>query len=416
MSQWTNTTLGAHIDLLSGYAFKSNSYSQDPDDIKLLRGDNIVQGGLRWEGVKRWPSGETGNLTRYQLSHGDIVLAMDRPWINAGLKCSQVTCNDLPCLLVQRVARIRGTQDLETTYIYQTLHTNRFTQYVKGVQTETAIPHISSRQIREFPIHLPPIPEQRKIAEILSTWDRGIELTEKMISAKQKRKQALMQKLLTGEVRFSEFEHDPWREFTLGSLGTTFSGLSGKTKADFGTGLPYVTYKNIYKNSAIDISDLGLVDVGPEERQAEVQKGDIFFTTSSETPDEVAISSVLLNDVGRAFLNSFCFGFRLHDHRSLLPEFARFYLRGPTIRREAYRLAQGATRYNISKTNLMKVRVKIPSVPEQRQIADFLDLCEQEISTLQHKKEVQVEQKKGLMQQLLTGKVRVKVGAEMEQV
>ncbi len=242
MKRWKHTVLGPHIDLLSGYAFKSERYSADAEDVKLLRGDNIIQGQLRWDGVQRWSSAEVNGLARYELEAGDIVLAMDRTWVNAGLKCARVSASDLPCLLVQRVARLRGANDLDTSYLYHTLLTHRFTQYVKGVQTETAIPHISSQQIREFPIHLPPLPEQQKIAAILSTWDRAIELTEKLIAAKQKRKQALMQQLLTGKVRLPQFQSSRKNRIA-GIVRVPAAVRRGIYPPSVQPGIPKITYR-----------------------------------------------------------------------------------------------------------------------------------------------------------------------------
>src|SRR5690625_2128186 len=154
--------------------------------------------------------------------------------------------------------------------------------------------------------------EQQKIASILSTWDKAIELKEKLIEQKKQQKKGLMQKLLTGEVRLPGFESE-WKEVNLGEIGQTFNGLSGKSAKDFGDGKPYIPYKTIFDNSRIDLNKLDYVYINEDERQNKVQYGDVFFTTSSETPDEVAMSSVLLDEVEEVYLNSFCFGFRLNN-------------------------------------------------------------------------------------------------------
>src|SRR5437879_4236256 len=104
---WERTTLGREVELLTGYPFQSSNYTTSPDGIPLLRGDNVVQGSLRWEGVKRWPKDLVRGVEPYELAEGDVVLAMDRPWIEAGLKYAWLRASDLPCLLVQRVARLR---------------------------------------------------------------------------------------------------------------------------------------------------------------------------------------------------------------------------------------------------------------------------------------------------------------------
>ena len=100
------TTLGAEVDLLAGYAFSSGSYSDAAGDVCLLRGDNIMQGYLRWEDAKRWPASDCATYARFALREGDVVLAMDRPWVKAGLKRAQISVEDLPCLQVQRTARL----------------------------------------------------------------------------------------------------------------------------------------------------------------------------------------------------------------------------------------------------------------------------------------------------------------------
>ncbi len=261
--------------------------------------------------------------------------------------------------------------------------------------------------LKGLPIDLPPFPEQRKIAEILSTWDRAIETTEALLATARTQKRAIMQTLLTGKRRFPEFEGQEWREVRLGDLGSTFTGLTGKSKEDFGMGLPYIPYLNIFQNSRIDPEQVDYVSVGHNERQNRVRFGDIFFTTSSETPNEVGMASVLLDDIPDLFLNSFCFGFRLHDFDTLLPRFARFMLRGQDFRRSIRRLAQGATRYNLSKTHLMNLTMVLPPVAEQERVADVLEISQTEELDLAKQIDKLRAEKKALMQQLLTGKRRV---------
>jgi len=215
---WTLHALGDHIELLTGFPFESARYSGDLADIKLLRGDNIVQNGLRWDDVKRWCYLTDLKLDRYHLRAGDLVLAMDRPWTKAGLKYAVVKTGDLPCLLVQRVSRIRGGSGLCSNFAAQLIGSHRFTAHVKGVQTETAIPHISSEQIRNFPVSLPPLPEQRKIADILSTWDEAIEKLDSLIAVKDRRKTALTQQLLTGKKRFRAFGKKEWKKVRMNEL------------------------------------------------------------------------------------------------------------------------------------------------------------------------------------------------------
>jgi len=182
----------------TGFPFKSSSYSDDPSGPKLLRGDNVAQGQVRWDGVKRWPPSETNGLEQYWLEQGDVILAMDRPWIEAGLKYCAITRDDLPCLLVQRVARLRGQERLDTGFLKYVIGSVAFTQHVLAVQTGTAVPHISTKQIQSFKFDLPPLSEQRAIAAALGALDDKIELNRKMNATLEAMARALFRDWFTG--------------------------------------------------------------------------------------------------------------------------------------------------------------------------------------------------------------------------
>jgi type I restriction enzyme, S subunit len=178
--EWIASCLRDEADLLTGFPFKSAGYTEAPDGLRLLRGDNIVQAALRWDGVKRWPKETAQEFSDYALAAGDVVLAMDRPWIEAGLKFAAISPVDLPCLLVQRTARIRGGNSLDTGFLRYLVGSRQFTQHVLAVQTGTTVPHISARQILDFEFLLPPLSEQKRIAHILGTLDDKIELNRRM--------------------------------------------------------------------------------------------------------------------------------------------------------------------------------------------------------------------------------------------
>jgi restriction endonuclease S subunit len=199
-------------------------------------------------------------------------------------------------------------------------------------------------------------------------------------------------------------EMEGWKEVTLGKLGITYSGLSGKTKDDFGYGDQYIPYTNIYNNSKINIEHIEFVNIKPHEKQNEVKIGDLFFTTSSETIEEVGMSSVLLNDIGLAYLNSFCFGFRLFNFIDIIPEYAQFLFRSEHIRHKISMFGKGSTRYNLSKTLLLKnLNLEIPnSLDEQRKIAEILSTIDKAIEQTEVLIAKYKNIKKGLMHNLLT--------------
>lgn len=209
------------------------------------------------------------------------------------------------------------------------------------------------------------------------------------------------------ETRFGSVPTD-WNLIKLGDLGNTYSGLSGKNKDDFGYGKPYIPYLNIFNNSRIDMTQFDYVNVEAGEKQNKAKYGDIFFTTSSETPEEVGMAAVLLDKLEELYLNSFCFGFRLHDFSTLIPEYARYCLRGNYIRKEIAVLAQGATRFNLPKRELLKLYIPLPPPKEQKKISFILSSWDSAILKTQKLILAKRRLKKALMQQLLTGKRRFK--------
>lgn len=201
---------------------------------------------------------------------------------------------------------------------------------------------------------------------------------------------------------------DDWNLEFLGKYGTAYSGLSGKTKEDFGFGKPYIPYLNIFSNAIICDGVFDFVNVLENESQTKVQNGDLFFTTSSETPEEVGMCSVYLGDERELYLNSFCFGFRPNDVDEISTEFLAQLFRSQLGRKIVFKLAQGATRYNISKTSILNTVFPLPPLPEQKAIAKALSLMDTAIN-LNNQLIAQKElRKKWLMQNLLTGKLRLK--------
>jgi len=201
---WKETTLGAEVDLLAGFAFKSAQYTDAKDDVRLLRGDNIVPGALRWGDVKHWPASDTTEHERYQLHAGDVVLAMDRPWIKGGLKRAQIAGNDLPCLQVQRTARLRGNGRMDNRFVYYLISSNHFIQHILGSQTGIGVPHISGKQIGGFHFARPPVEEQKRIAgqldELNDETQRLESIYQQKLAALDELKKSLLHKAFNGEL------------------------------------------------------------------------------------------------------------------------------------------------------------------------------------------------------------------------
>ncbi|BET84474.1 Restriction modification system DNA specificity domain protein [Edwardsiella anguillarum] len=190
-SKWPLIKLGDFVQIVTGHPFKSKDYSE-VDGVKLLRGDNIAQGTLNWQNVKMLPDDKIGSKERnYYLRTGDVILAMDRPWIEAGLKTAQINENDLPCLLVQRVACLRCEDSSDQDFIRYIISSYSFVQYVKLIQTGTAVPHISGKQIKNFEFRLPPKNVRKVIGEVIKRLDDKAHINRQINQTLEQMAQAL---------------------------------------------------------------------------------------------------------------------------------------------------------------------------------------------------------------------------------
>ena len=198
------------------------------------------------------------------------------------------------------------------------------------------------------------------------------------------------------QIRFKDFD-DAWEQRKLGDIGNTFTGLSGKTKEDFGHGdAKFVTYMNVFSNPISNFKQVESVEI--DSKQNEIRYGDIFFTTSSETPEEVGMSSIWLENKGNYYLNSFCFGFR--PSMKFDPYFAAYMLRTSNVRNKITLLAQGISRYNISKNQMMNIEVPFPKDSEQIKLGKLFVEIDNLITLHQRKYDNLVNVKKSLLEKM----------------
>ena len=250
---------------------------------------------------------------------------------------------------------------------------------------------------------LPSVPEQTKIAELMSHLDALIAANQRKTNLLQQLKRAYLQELFPAprravpRLRFPGFT-DAWEQRKLGDMGTTFTGLSGKTKDDFGHGdAEFITYMNVFSNT-MAVTEPGTESVEIDSRQSEVRYGDVLFTTSSETPEEVGMSSVWLGTRPNVYLNSFCFGWR--PTVCVDKSYLGYVLRSPDVRCQLVLLAQGISRYNISKNKAMEVLVPIPCAEEQSRVGEFLATLDHLITLHQRKCDLLDELKRGYLQKM----------------
>lgn len=251
----------------------------------------------------------------------------------------------------------------------------------------TSIKGITKDELLAKVVSVPELKEQVAIGTFFKELDKLITLHQRKVDKLVIIKKSMLQKMFPNngfnvpEIRFAGFT-DAWEQRKLGEVGSTYTGLSGKSKVDFGHGEGrYVTYMNVF-TSAISSSKM-VEPIEIDAKQNEVKVGDVFFTTSSETPEEVGMSSVMLENWPNTYLNSFCFGYRpieIFDNYYLA-----YMLRSDSVRENIVFLAQGISRYNISKNRVMEIEVPIPQMKEQRLIGDYFMNLDNLITLLQRK-------------------------------
>ncbi len=198
------------------------------------------------------------------------------------------------------------------------------------------------------------------------------------------------------KLRFKGYE-DAWEQRKLGEVGTTYTGLSGKTKEDFGHGNGrFITYMNVFSNAVASSEMVEPVEI--DDRQNKVIAGDVLFTTSSETPEEVGMSSVWLANSKNTYLNSFCFGYR--PIIPFDPYYLAFMLRSSLMRKKITFLAQGISRYNISKNKMMDIEIPVPIMSEQHQIGEYFRNLDYLITLHQRKYDALKTMKKTLLSKM----------------
>ncbi|WP_080926108.1 restriction endonuclease subunit S [Ligilactobacillus ruminis] len=246
---------------------------------------------------------------------------------------------------------------------------------------------LNAENLMDMNLLLPNKAEQIRIGKYFAQLDHLITLHQRKIDKLKNLKKAMLEKMfpkkgsVIPEIRFNGFAN-AWEQRKLGDMGSTFTGLSGKTKEDFGHGdAQFITYMNVFSNPVANLEMTEAVEI--DAKQNSVKKGDVFFTTSSETPEEVGMSCVMPENKNNIYLNSFCFGYRPTEKFDL--DYLAYVLRADSFRKEMTFLAQGISRYNISKNKVMEVSIPIPNLEEQTMVGRYFSILNNLITLHQRK-------------------------------
>lgn len=284
-------------------------------------------------------------------------------------------------------------------YLYRSLDFRKYSG-------KTGIPGLNRNDLHAIKIHVPPVHEQRAIASVLSLWDRAIELTIQLITAKQQRNRFLTQQLMAGLKRLPEYSCSTWRECTLGSVtqkhafGPRFSSSLYAEDGNVGT----IRTTDLNVDGIINYLNIPFARIPEGKFDSHfLNDGDLLISRSGTCGVPCLFEAQPKPVVAGAFL----IRFELTDE--VVPHFLFTLLKTSLLQRQIARLACGGVQKNLTGPSLLKLKFSLPSLKEQCAISDLVKVQNSELDVLTRKLDLLKQQKKGLMQQLLTGKIRVKV-------
>ena len=403
--EWDVTSLSdAFQNLEAGVSV--NSDERQNADFFVLKTSAISDGLINIDEAKPVVKKKYARL-KCPVKKGSIIISrMNTPQLVGA--CGYVAEDAKGYFLPDRLWQVINSkpEKYDFRWLNYLLNQYRYKNAIHAVATGTSnsMKNISKERLLEIRIPRPSIEEQKFIVKAISDIEALIYDLEKLIKKKQNIFTGTMQSLLSGKIRISD---SLWEKYVIGDIGDFYSGLTGKQKDDFGKGnARYITFLNVLNNTVIDISKLESVQVNEDEYQNEVLKGDLFFNTSSETPEEVGMCAVLMDSIRNTYLNSFCFGFRLKT-KKVYALFFSYYFNSQEGRKIMRVLAQGATRFNLSKDYFSQTEIELPPYEDQVEIAQTLADMEGDILSLEKKCLKYKAIKQGMMEELLTGKVRL---------
>ena len=283
-----------------------------------------------------------------------------------GALCGNVRSVFGKIYITEHAIAVAGNEKSDTYFLHYLFLKMNLGQY----SDQSAQPGLAVNKLLKLKVLLPSISEQIKIAKLLSLLDERIAVQSRLID----RLQSLMIGL--NNSLYEQYGNDITTSFM--ELGYSYSGLSGKSAKDFGSGKPFITYLNVYSNIIVDETDYQYVRINDGEKQNIVRTGDVLFTLSSETPEEVGIGSVYLGEK-EVYLNSFCFGIHIERNQLAYSPYLSYYVTSTAFRKFIYPFAQGSTRFNLCKADFEKASIKLPSLDNQKRISAMLDCIAEKI-------------------------------------
>ena len=398
MSNWEEMILGDYIDLITGYAFSSDLFN-DSIGMPLIRIRDFES-----QNPITYYSGEYDG--KYIVNPGDKLISMDGEFNIIEWKG--------PCsLLNQRVCKIQSNNNEKMDIQFLMYRLVRELKNIEARTPATTVKHLSLKDLQFLKLSIPPLKEQQKIAEILSSVDAAIEKTEQVIAKTEELKKGLMQQLLTKGIGHTEFKKTEFGEipikWSIENLGNVLTLLKDGThnppKAQ-DKGIPMLSAENIFNhrvNFGIQEKFISLEDYNNMHKKYEIETNDILLTIVG------TIGRTAIVDKGCKFTVQRSVAILRANESILVSKFLEYLLNTDMIRKQLKLRSNASAQAGIYLGELGKVRLLIPSIEEQISIIKILENIDEKLKCEEKGLEKLELMKRGLMQQLLTGQVRVKI-------
>ena len=275
---------------------------------------------------------------------------------------------------------------------------------IRFFKETTGVAQLTVPQASKYYITLPPFPDQKAIASLLEKWDAAIEKTEALIAAKEKQFKWLLKRLISDQQ-----DNPEWRKVRLRDTCEIITSPVDKKIVDGELSVKLCNYTDVYYNNTID-SNINFMTATAKPREIErfsLVKGDVIITKDSETPDDIGVPAY----VKETIRNLLC-GYHLailRPKKYMTGKYICYALTSPRIKNDFYRFANGITRFGLTSESYQKIKISLPSLPEQKRIANVLETTKKEMELLEKLVEQYRNQKHGLMQKLLVGKWRIQI-------
>ena len=386
--EWEELGLSELLDFKNGLNPKPDKFGKGIKFISVM--DILNNAVITYDCIKASVDVTEKELSDFSVEKGDILFQRSSETLE-DVGRANVYMDDKTAVFGGFVIRGKKKGEYDPQYFNYLLRSPFARKRIIPMGAGAQHFNIGQEGLSKVKLHFANIEEQKKIGKMLSLLDERIATQNKIIDK--------LQSLIRGLNDFLYTQYGGEVLTSFAELGTSYSGLSGKSAQDFGSGKPFITYLNVYSNNVIKENDFQYVAIKDDEKQNVVKYGDVLFTLSSETPEEVGVGSVYLGKE-KVYLNSFCFGIHITNTEVAFPPYLSYYVSLTAFRKFIYPYAQGSTRFNLCKADFEKASIKLPTLADQKRIYSVLGHIDCKIKTERQMLNLYNSQKQYLLRQM----------------